>query len=56
MSLTYIKNKRDPRMELCSAPARILTQDEHWSFKTTPCLLLVKKSFSILIKSQHIPF
>ena len=55
-SLTYIKNKRGPRMEPCRTPARISTQEEHWPFKTTLCFLLVKKSFSILIKSPHIPF
>ena len=28
-SLTYIKNKRRPRMEPCGIPARISTQDKH---------------------------
>ena len=32
-SLTYIKNKRGPRMEPCGTPARISTQEEHWPLK-----------------------
>ena len=52
-SLTYIKNKRGPRMERCGTPTRISTQEEHWPFKTTLCFLLVKKSFSALIRSPH---
>ena len=40
-------------MEPCGSPARILTQDEHWSFKSTLCFQLVKKSFSTLL-SLHI--
>ena len=55
-SLTYIKNKRGPRMEPCGTQALISTQDQHWPFKTTLCFLLVNKSFSILIRSPHIPF
>ena len=43
-------------MEPCGTLARILNQDQHWPFKTTFSFLLVKKSFSILIKSLHIPF
>ena len=52
-SLTYIKNKRGPRMEPCGTPARISTQKEHWSFKTILCFLLVKKSFSSWKSVQH---
>ena len=55
-SLTYVKNKRGPRMEPSGTPAQMSTQDEHWLFKTTFCFLLAKKSFSILIRSPHIPF
>ena len=55
-SLTYIKNKRGPRMELWGTPTRISTQEEHWSFKTILCFLLVKKSFSLLMRSPHISF
>ena len=43
-------------MEPCGTAARLSTQDEHWPFKNTVYFLLVKKSFSILIKSPHIPF
>ena len=55
-SLTYIKNKRGPRMEFWGTPTRISTQEEHWSFKTILCFLLVKKSFSLLMRSPHISF
>ena len=55
-SLTYIKNRWGPRMEPCSTPGRISTQDAPWPFKTTLCFLLVDKSFSIWIKSPHILF
>ena len=55
-SLAYINNKRDPRMKPCGTPAQLSTQDKQWSFKTILYFLLVKKSFSILIKSLHIPF
>ena len=55
-SLTYIRNKRGPRMEPGDTTARISTQEEYWPFRTTLCFLLVKKSFSILIMSPHIPF
>ena len=34
-TLTYIKNKRGPRMETCGTAAEISTQEEHWPFKTT---------------------
>ena len=43
-------------MKLCGTPVQISTQDEHWSFKSTLCFLLVMKSFSVLIESPHIPF
>ena len=43
-------------MDPCGNPARISIQEEHWPFKSTPCFLLVMKSFRILIKSRHIPF
>ena len=55
-SLIYIKNKRGPRLEPSNTLARISTQGEYWPFKTTLCFLLVKKSFIILIRSQHIQF
>ena len=55
-SLIYIKNKRGPRMEPSNTLARISTQGEYWPFKTTLCFLLDKKSFIILIRSQHTQF
>ena len=55
-SLTYIKNKRGPRIEPCGTPARVSTQEEHWPFKIILCFLLVKKPFSISIRSPRIPF
>ena len=36
-SLTYMRNKRDPRMEPYGTPARISTQEDYWPFKTTLC-------------------
>ena len=40
-SLTYIKNKRGPRMEPCGTHARISTQEEHWPFKSTLCFFVM---------------
>ena len=44
-SLTYIENKRGPRMEPCGTPARISIQEEHWPFKTTLWLFVLCGKF-----------
>ena len=49
----YIRNKGGPRMVPCDTPLRISAKIERRPFKTNLCFLLVKKSFSILIKSLH---
>ena len=36
-SVTYIKNKKGPRMERCGTPAQMSIQDIHWIFKNTLC-------------------
>ena len=46
---TYIKSRKDRRMEHCGTPVRMATQDEHWPFKTALCFLLVKNLFSMLV-------
>ena len=50
-SLAYIKNKRGPTMKPCDTPSQVSTKAGHIKL-----LLLVKKPFSISIKSTHIPF
>ena len=46
---TYIKSRKDQRMEHCGTPVRMATQDEHWPFKITLCFLLVKNLFTMLV-------
>ena len=55
-SLIYIKNNKDPKMDLCGTPSWMSAQDYHWSFKTTLCFLSLRKSSKILIISLEIPF
>ena len=40
-------------MNPCRSTARILVQDNHWSFKTTLCFLLLRKSKKIQMKGTH---
>ena len=54
--LMYIKNSKFPNMVSYCTPARVSTQNGHWSFKTTFCFLSQRKSCQISIISLQIPF
>ena len=53
-SLIYLNNK-NPTTDLWGTPALTSAQDEHWTFKTTLCFRLRRKSCKMFI-SPVIPF